>query len=71
MYGPLPTGFFSQASWSSKRRAAGGAKAGQPRVSGKVENFWLSLTVKVRGPVTFSPESVSALCSPLSGCVLS
>jgi hypothetical protein len=40
-------------------------------VSGKEENAWFSRTVKVRGPVTFSPERVSALWVPLAGWTLS
>jgi hypothetical protein len=40
-------------------------------VSGKVENFWVSLMVKVSVPVTLSPVSVVALCEPLSGWTLS
>ena len=41
-------------------------------VSGKVENFWVSLTVKVFSSTTFSPERVSAVCLlPSSGWVWS
>lgn len=43
-------------------------KAVYPRVSGQLENFWLSVTVKVRASFTASPDSVLAVGVPESGC---
>lgn len=67
VYGPLPTGLESQPAWSLKNAEGSGANAAYPRVSGQVENFWDSLTVKVWGPVTLRPESVVAVGLPESG----